>query len=56
MDKFNTTEGMNFLSNENLTCKDCILKRPQVGDCEAYEDVKPLAVLKGGECEAKVTE
>lgn len=42
-----------LIKNEEITCKDCRFCGSMVATCVAYENVKPLSVLRGGECHKK---
>ena len=44
------------ITDEQLTCADCIFRSedPTVsGTCMVYTDIKPLQVLRGGDCMVK---
>lgn len=50
------------IHNDTLVCKDCLLryddsvKLGNMSKCEAYPDMKPMAVINGGECTEYIKE
>ena len=41
------------IKNENITCKNCRFRGSTVATCIVYENIKPLFVLRGGDCPKK---
>lgn len=41
------------IKNEEITCKDCRFCGFMVATCIAYENIKPISVLRGGKCTKK---
>lgn len=39
--------------NEEIACNNCRFRGSMVATCIAYENLKPLSVLRGGDCPKK---
>ena len=46
-------QEITLIKNEKITCKDCRFCGSMVATCVAYENLKPLSVLRGGNCPKK---
>ena len=53
--KWEKDDTLVFVTNNELTCKDCVFKTEQVGACMVYENWKPNDVIQGEDCEFKKT-
>ena len=42
-----------LIKNEEITCKNCRFRGSMVATCAAYNNLKPLSVLRGGDCPKK---
>ena len=46
-------QDISLIKNEEITCKNCRFRGSMVATCVAYENLKPLYVLRGGNCPKK---
>ncbi len=52
----------NLITNNNLMCKDCLYRYDDkdmpcnVSSCEVYQNMKPVTVLDGGNCDEYIKE
>jgi hypothetical protein len=46
-------QDISLIKNEEITCKNCRFRGSMVATCVAYENLKPLSVLRGGACPKK---
>lgn len=46
-------QDISLIKNEEITCKDCRFRGSMVATCIAFENLKPLDVLRGGKCPKK---
>lgn len=46
-------QDISLIKNEEITCKNCRFRGSMVATCIAYENLKPLSVLRGGVCPKK---
>jgi hypothetical protein len=46
-------KDISLIKNEEITCKNCHFRGSMVATCVAYENLKPLSVLRGGNCPKK---
>ena len=46
-------QDISLIKNEEITCKNCRFRGSMVATCVAYENLKPLSVLRGGDCPKK---
>lgn len=46
-------QDISLIKNEEITCKNCRFRGSMVATCVAYENLKPLFVLRGGDCPKK---
>lgn len=44
---------ISLTKNDDITCKNCRFRGSMVATCIAYENLKPLSVLRGGDCPKK---
>jgi hypothetical protein len=54
MNKFEWTSGTGFpkaIKLEDLICKDCKHRSPRTDICAEYQDIKPIKIFDGGNCE-----
>lgn len=46
-------QDISLIKNEEITCKNCRFRGSMVATCIAYENLKPLSVLRCGDCPKK---
>ena len=46
-------KDISLIKNEEITCENCRFRGSMVATCVAYENLKPLSVLRGGDCPKK---
>lgn len=46
-------QDISLIKNEEITCKNCRFRGSMVATCVAYDNLKPLSVLRGGDCPKK---
>lgn len=51
-----TKKDIELTENKNLDCHNCRFKGSMVATCMAFENLKPLDVLRGGKCPKKEVE
>lgn len=44
---------INVIKNKNLVCNDCLFKTSSTITCFVFDGLKPLNVLRGGDCAEK---
>ena len=49
-------KDIEITKNKNLVCHNCRFKSSMVATCVAFENIKPLEVLRGGDCPKKEVE
>lgn len=46
-------QDISLIKNEEITCENCRFRGSMVATCVAYDNLKPLSVLRGGDCPKK---
>ena len=46
-------QDISLIKNDEITCKNCRFRGSMVATCIAYDNLKPLSVLRGGDSPKK---